>query len=110
MKSAKKRLRQNIKKNLANHQIQSSMKTALKKAMEALEGGLDKDKAGVLLSSAFKRIDKAAKGHVIHKNAASRKKSRLARKFANKLLQAGQQPASQAAQDSGQQPAPSAQE
>ena len=41
---------------------------------------LDADEAKALLTVACKAIDQAAANHVYHKNAANRKKSRLARK------------------------------
>ncbi len=103
-RSAKKRLRQNVKRNVANKKMQSMLKTAVKKVEEALAGDLEAAKAEALLKAAFKRIDKAAKADVIHKNTASRKKSRLALKFAKRIkkapvpaegaVQQGAQPAS----------------
>jgi small subunit ribosomal protein S20 len=70
-KQALKRIRQNEKARKANKQTRSSMKSAVKKAA--------KTTAPADLATAMKRLDKAAKQGVIHKNAAARKKSRLAR-------------------------------
>ncbi len=76
IKSAKKALRQaarkregNLAKKDAVREIVGKIKklVALKKPAEAL----------ALLPLAYKALDKAAKTNVIHKNAASRKKSRL---------------------------------
>ena len=55
------------------------MRTASRRVLDAVEAG-NVDEAKTLLSTACKRIDQAAANHVYHKNAAARKKSRLARK------------------------------
>ena len=68
--SAKKRLRQNAKKQLRNTAAKSRIKTETKKAL-----------AGGDVGSAFSTIDRAAAKGVIHKNAAARRKSRLAKKL-----------------------------
>jgi len=47
--------------------------------MDAVEAG-NAEEAKALLALACKTIDQAAANHVYHKNCASRKKSRLARK------------------------------
>ena len=70
--SAKKRLRQNAKKKLVNQVIKTRVKTETKKAIES---GDIKIAAGA--------IDRAAAKGVIHKNAAARKKSRLAKRLAS---------------------------
>ncbi len=76
IKSAEKRLRQNVKRRLRNSAIKSTMKTAIKKALSAK----DEDAA---LREALSAIDRAASKGVIHKNAAARKKSRLVRKLSS---------------------------
>jgi small subunit ribosomal protein S20 len=53
------------------------LKSAVKRA-----GTADAATAPALLAAAMKRIDKAAKTNVIHKNAAARQKSRLAKRMA----------------------------
>ena len=63
-------------KNLAE---KSRVRTASRKVLDAIEAG-NAEEAKALLALAFKTIDQAAANHVYHKNAASRKKSRLARK------------------------------
>ena len=70
-KQALKRIRQNQEARQANKTTRSSMKSAVKKAVKS---GKAEDQA-----TAAKRLDKAAKKGVIHRNAAARKKSRLAR-------------------------------
>jgi small subunit ribosomal protein S20 len=84
IQSAKKRMRQNEKKRVANRQVKSRMRTAVKSALQGLEAGVSGDERRKLLSLAFKRIDKAAKKNIIHPNNAARKKSGLAKKFAAK--------------------------
>ncbi len=81
IKSAKKRVLVNEKKNLRNRMIKSSMKTVIK-GFEAAATGNDQN-ANVLLNSSFKALDMAAAKGVIHKNAASRKKARLAKRLAS---------------------------
>ena len=76
----KKRLRQDEAKRVHNRAIVSKMKTQVKKVQEALDAG-DVEAAKEILPEAFKRIDKAAKTHVIHKNSAGHKKSLLARRI-----------------------------
>ena len=77
-KQAKKRIRQNEKRRLHNKAIASKMRTLVKRVMTAAEGG-DKATAETNLVPAIRAVDKAAKSHVIHDNAASRKKSQLMR-------------------------------
>ena len=77
-KQARKRLRQNERARLANKARRSAMKTAIKKVLKAQ----DAENARAALPEAMKRIDKCAKAHVIHENAAARQKSRLARHIA----------------------------
>jgi small subunit ribosomal protein S20 len=69
--SAKKRLRQNAQRKLTNQIVKTRVKTETKKALESGE-----------LKTAIAAIDRAAAKGVIHKNAAARRKSRLARKVA----------------------------
>ena len=82
-KSAKKALRQNIRRRAINLRRKRKMKELIKK-IEKLILENKKEEAKKLLPSVYKAIDKAAKRGVIKKNTASRKKSRLA-KLINKL-------------------------
>lgn len=72
LESAKKKLRQDKKKQSKNLLYKKNFKKAVKSA----NGKKTKD----LLSKAFSSIDKAAKKGVIHRNKAARLKSRLAKK------------------------------
>jgi len=77
IKSQIKRNRQNVKRNLANRKVRSEIQTRTKTAMALIdEGSSDAEKAVV---EAVKRIDKAARRGVLHKNTAARRKSKLAR-------------------------------
>ncbi|HHI68646.1 MAG TPA: 30S ribosomal protein S20 [Planctomycetes bacterium] len=80
-KSAKKRIRQNERDRLANKAKKSAMKTFTKKVLAAVAAG-DLEGAKKVLPFAMKKIDKAAKTHVIHKNTAARKKSKVCRAVA----------------------------
>ena len=75
-KQSQKRIRTNEKARLANKAIRGVMKSATK----AVTSAKDEADGRVQLAAAMKRLDKAAKSGVIHKNAAARRKSRLAKK------------------------------
>ena len=85
--SAKKRLRQNAKKNVKNRATKHSIKTYIRKVLEAISAN-DADGAVREFRVATKKIDKAAARRVLHPNAAARTKSRLATRLA-KLAAAG---------------------
>jgi len=75
IKSAEKQRRQAEKANTRNRAVKSGLKSALKKAHTAIDGGTaDKE----VLSASFSAIDKAAKKGIIKNNTADRYKSRLA--------------------------------
>lgn len=77
-KSAIKAARQNLKRRVTNvNALEAIRKTA--KAVKKLAAGTDVKEANKALSAAFAALDKAAKKNIIHKNNASRKKSRLAK-------------------------------
>ena len=82
IKSAKKALRSSARKNVFNVARKEAMKESVKDVRKLAAAG-QKAEATKDLATAYKAIDKAAKGGTIKKNAASRKKSRLA-KFINK--------------------------
>ena len=79
-KQAKKRLRQDEKRKVLNRAKSSQMKTATKATLASIEAG-NVEKAREDIRLAMKRIDKAAKKNVIHKNTAARKKSLLSRRL-----------------------------
>lgn len=79
IKSQIKRNRQNEKRRIANKAVRSELRTRVKNALTAAETGAEN--ADVAGGIAMKRIDKAANKGVIHKNAAARRKSRLAKRL-----------------------------
>jgi len=82
-KQAQKRIRTDELKRQRNKTTRSAMRGAVKKLRKATSA----EEAKASMPAAAKKIDKAAKSGVIHKNAAARQKSRLA-KAANKLAAA----------------------
>lgn len=76
IRSAKKRARQNIARRKRNVAIKSRIKTLIGKINKAK----NKQEAQAALIEAISALDKAASKGIIHKNTASRKKSRLMRK------------------------------
>jgi small subunit ribosomal protein S20 len=76
-KSAKKRLRQSLERRARNRAVKSTLKTQIKKVLSAVEGG-DAAASDEEYRTATKRLDQAAAKGVIHRNKASRLKSRLA--------------------------------
>ena len=76
IKSAKKRILVNDAKALRNKRIKSAVKTAVKKVDAAVEAN-DKELAKAELLNATSMIDKATSKGIYHKNAASRKISRM---------------------------------
>lgn len=73
--SAKKAVRQSLRKKAINDRRTKIMKEIVKKVVKTVK--VDKKEAEKMLSSAYQAIDKAAKRGVIKKNTAARKKSRL---------------------------------
>lgn len=74
--SAKKAIRSSARKNVINLRVKRSYKEAKKDLEKSITEKGDSKK---LLAVVYKKIDKAAKLNVIHKNTASRYKSRLAK-------------------------------
>ncbi len=79
-KQAKKRVRQDEERRQHNKTIRTSMRSAMKKVLNAETA----EEANAAMPMAMKRIDKAAKTNIIHDNAAGRYKARLARNVAAK--------------------------
>lgn len=78
--SAKKRVRQNEKSRQINRGRKSMIKTQIKRFEEALQAG-DIDKAQEELRVVIKKLDKVSSTSTMHKNTASRMKSRLTRRL-----------------------------
>ena len=82
--SAKKRIRQNGKRRALNRWRKDQIKDSMKTFEEALKAA-DEAKLKEALSACFKALDKVASKGTIHKNAANRKKARLAVKMQKAL-------------------------
>ncbi len=77
IKSAKKALRQNIKRQIKNKACKQVMKSLLKEA-RTLAANKKPEEAKKSLPAIYKALDKAAKTGVIKPNTAARRKSRIA--------------------------------
>ncbi|MCM3635477.1 MULTISPECIES: 30S ribosomal protein S20 [Paenibacillus] len=80
IKSAIKRVKTNEKRRALNASQRSALRTAVKTADQAIAGA-DVEAAKAALITASKKLDKAVTKGLIHKNAAARKKSRLAKRL-----------------------------
>ncbi|MBF0177746.1 MAG: 30S ribosomal protein S20 [Magnetococcales bacterium] len=76
IKSAMKRARQTIKRNLRNRDAKSRMRTFTKKVLTVVETG-DVAKAQEALRAAVSQLAISARKGVIHKNQAARRMRRL---------------------------------
>ncbi len=72
--SAEKRVRQSAKRRLAHRAI----KTYIKNRIKEFKAEKDGEKKQELLRRIYSALDRAVKRGVYHRNAAARKKSRLA--------------------------------
>ena len=72
----RKRARQSVKVNAHNSALRSTLRTAIKKVLKAVEGG-DKAVAMATYQENVSVIDRIADKKIIHKNKAARHKSRL---------------------------------
>lgn len=75
--SGRKRARQGLKENAHNSSLRSKLRTAIKTVRKAVAGG-DKKAATDSFKTAQSVIDSIADKRIVHKNKASRDKSRLA--------------------------------
>jgi len=80
IKSAIKRVKVSEKRRARNASQKSALRTAVK-TYEAIVASNNVESAKEALINASKKLDKAASKGLIHKNAANRKKSRLAKKL-----------------------------
>ncbi len=77
LKSAKKRMRQNVVQYERNVQVRTRIKSARRSMMEALENK-DAEAGATALRSYSSVLDKAAKAGIIKKNTAVRRKTNAA--------------------------------
>lgn len=83
IKSAKKRQRQTAVRSARNKAQRSALRSAVKKVRTAATP----EEAAQGLDAAVTLVDRAGRKNLIHRNAANRTKSRLA-KLANKVAKA----------------------
>ena len=74
--SAKKRLRQTVKKTIENKNRKTRIKTHVKRVENAISSG-DQKEANAALRTAESEIKRGVSKGILHKNSASRKVSRL---------------------------------
>jgi len=79
IKSAAKRMRQGRARTVQNRTHRSALRTALRK-VRAASGA----EAATAYAEAVKLLDRAAQKNIVHKNAAARQKSRLAKLVAGR--------------------------
>ena len=83
-KSTKKRIQINKRNRLQNRYYKSSVRTLIKLFFQDLEvyktskNPEEKEKLDKTLSSIYSFLDKGTKKNIFHKNAAARKKAKLA--------------------------------
>lgn len=80
LRNAKKALRQQNKRAERNKLIKDEISSLRRFFRKAIEAG-DVAKAEELYNTIMKKIDKAAKNHIFHKNTAARVKSRMMTKI-----------------------------
>jgi small subunit ribosomal protein S20 len=76
--SAKKRVRQNVRRRARTRARRSELKTRVRRYREALTG-TNLEAAEQAFRNACKVLDREADRGLIHRNAAARRKSKLAR-------------------------------
>ena len=76
---AKKAARVQERRRIVNRRVRSSTRTAVKKAVRALNTGSDTVGGAVL--TAVSRLDRAVSKGIVHRNAAARSKSRLTKRL-----------------------------
>ena len=80
-RSAIKRIQQNQKRRLRNRHFRGRARTTIKQARQAMSAE-DLETARAKTLDAVRALDKAAEKGVLHKNNASRRKSRLMKQLA----------------------------
>lgn len=78
--SAKKRIRQSIKRRARNRARKDLIKDQVKGFQSAIAGG-DLAKAEAELNKTVKRLDRTAAKGTIHKNTAARRRSRMTKRL-----------------------------
>ena len=76
---AKKAARVQERRRLVNRRVRSSTRTAVKRAVRALNTNSESSGSAVL--TAVSKLDRAVSKGIVHRNAAARSKSRLTRRL-----------------------------
>ncbi|MBE6793425.1 MAG: 30S ribosomal protein S20 [Ruminococcaceae bacterium] len=79
IKSAKKRVKVIATKTAQNKALKSALRTAVKKAYNAIDTNADNKAEAVRL--AVKKIDQSVTKGILHKNTAARSKSNLVKRL-----------------------------
>ncbi len=79
-RSAEKRFRQSETRRARNRADRSALKSQMRRLTDSLQGP-NRDTAATEFKATVKQLDQLAAKGVIHRNAAARKKSRLARRL-----------------------------
>jgi len=79
VKNAIKKIKQINKTTLANQELKSTVKNAIKRTDKAVEAG-NKEEAEKQLKLAIKSLDNAKVKGLVHRNKVDREKSRLTKK------------------------------
>lgn len=77
--AAQKEIRKSARRRQRNRLVKAKTRTVSKKATQAIDAG-DKNAANMVRQAQIE-LDSAAQKGIIHKNAAARKKSRLAKRL-----------------------------
>lgn len=81
-KAGIKALRKNRAQHMHNLDLKTGLKKATKKFLESVKGK-DKAKAQSSLNELYKKLDKAVKRHLMHKNTVARRKAKFSRQLAS---------------------------
>ncbi len=81
-KAAEKALRQNAKRKIGNKKIKREVLESIKSFRKKINSS-QVEEARKMLPEIYKKIDKATKKGIVHKNKASRRKSRLSKKLSS---------------------------
>lgn len=80
-RSAEKRMRADAKRRLRNLEAKSKLKTLVRQFNQSIEEK-KADQAKKIYPQLTRLLDQSAKINILHRNTASRKKSRLAQRLA----------------------------
>jgi len=80
-RSAKKRIRQNVKRRMQNKYYRTRARSEVKSARQIMQDG-ERDSAVEVVHQAISSLDQAASKGVIHRKNAARRKSRLMKRLA----------------------------